>query len=66
MQYGLSNQYAAKHCWYYFPKMQMEEVLLFKQFVSVTALPEHTIFTIDFVDPTVIPDVPERQSIECS
>ena len=65
MQYGLSNQNAAKHRWYYFPKMQMEEVLLFKQFESDTALPGRTIFNIIVVDPTVRPDAPERQSIEC-
>ena len=39
MQYGLSDHNAAKHRWYYFPKMQMDEVLLFKQFESDTALP---------------------------
>ena len=65
MQYGLSNQNAAKHRWYYFPKMQMEEVLLFKQFESDTALPGRMTFNIAFVDPTVRPDAPERQSIEC-
>ena len=64
MQYGLSNQHAAKHRWYCFPKMQMEEVLLFKQFESDTALPGRTIFNIVFVDPTVRPGAPQRQSIE--
>ena len=62
---GLNNQNAAKHRWYYFPKMQLQEVLLFKQFESDTALLGRTIFNIDFVDPTVRPDAPERQSIEC-
>ena len=62
---GLSNQNAAKHRWHHFPKMQMEEVLLFKQFESDTALPGRTIFNIDFVDPTVRPDAPDRQSIGC-
>ena len=65
MQYGLSNQNAAKHRWYYFPKMQMDEVLLFKQFELDTALPGRTTSNIAFVDPTVIPDALERQSIEC-
>ena len=55
MQYGLSDHNAAKHRWYHFPKMQMNDVLLFKQFDSHTA----------FVDPTVRPDAPERQCIEC-
>ena len=65
MRYELSKQNAAKHRWHYFPKMQMEEVLLFKQFESDTALPGRTTFHIAFVDPTVRPDAPERQSIEC-
>ena len=32
MQYGLSDHNAAKHRWYYFLKIHMDEVLLFKQF----------------------------------
>ena len=66
MQYGLSDHNAAKHRWYYFPKMQMDDVLLFKQFESDTALPGRMTFHTAFVDPTVRPDVLERQSIECS
>ena len=66
MQYGLSDHNAAKRRWYYFPKMQMEEVLLFKQIDSDTALPGRMTFHTAFVDPTVIPDAPERQSTECS
>ena len=65
MQYGLSDHNAAKHRWYYFPKMQMEEVLLFKQFDSDTTLPGRMTFHTAFVDPTARPDAPERQSIEC-
>ena len=57
---------AAKHRWYYFPKMQMDEVLLFKQFESDTALPGRMTFHTAFVDPTARPDALERQSIECS
>ena len=64
-QHGLSNQNAAKHRWHYFPKMHMEEVLLFKQFESDTALPGYTIFNIDLVYPIVRPYVLKRQSIEC-
>ena len=62
----LSDHNAAKHCWYYFPKMQMDEVLLFKQFESDTALPGRMAFHTAFVGPIVIPDAIERQSIECS
>ena len=65
MQYGLRDHNAAKHRWYYFQKMQMDEVLLFKQFESDTALPGRMTFHTAFVDPTVRPDAPERQSIEC-
>ena len=45
--------------------MQMDEVLLLKQFESDTALPGRMSFHTAFVDPIVIPDAPERQSIEC-
>ena len=34
MQYGLSDHNAAKRRWYYFPKIQMDVVLQFKQFDS--------------------------------
>ena len=56
MQYGLRDHNAAKHRWYYFQKMQMDEVLLFKQFDSDTALAGRMTFHADFVDPTVRPD----------
>ena len=65
-QYGLSDHNAAKHRWYYFPKMQMDEVLLFKQFETDTSLPGRMTFHTHFVDPIVRPDVLKRQSIECS
>ena len=65
MQYGLSDYNAAKHRWYYLPKIQMNDVLLFKQFDSDTVLPGRMIFLTAFVDPTARPDSPERQSIEC-
>ena len=66
MQYGLSDHNAAKHRWYYFLKIHMDEVLLFKQFDPDTALPGLMTFHTAFVDPTVRPDALERQSIECS
>ena len=50
---------------YFFPKMQKDDVLLFKQFDSDTKLPGRMTFHTAFVDPTVRPDAPERQSIEC-
>merc|ERR1712107_802747 len=44
---------------------QMDEVLLFKQFDSNTAVPGRMTFHTAFVDPPARPDAPERQSIEC-
>ena len=54
-QYGLYDHSAAKHRGYYSPKMQMDEMLLFKQFDSDTALPGRMTCHTTFVDPTVIP-----------
>ena len=64
-QCGLSDHNAAKHRWYYFPKMQMDVVLQFKQIDSDTALLGRMTCHTGFVDPSVRPDVPERQSIKC-
>ena len=61
MQYGLSDHNATKHCWYYFPKMEMDEVSLFKQFESDTALLGRMTFHTAFVDPNEIPDAPEHR-----
>ena len=56
MQNGLSDHNAAKHRWYYFPKMQMEELLPFKQADSDTTLPGRMTFHTAFVDPITRPD----------
>ena len=66
MQYGLSDHNVAKRRWYYFPKIQMDVVLQFKQFDSDIELPGRMTCHTTFVDPTVIPYALERQSIECS
>ena len=65
VQYGLSDHTAAKHRWFYCSKIQVDEVLLFKQFGSDTALPGRLTFHTAFVVPTARPDALERQSIEC-
>jgi len=54
----------SQHRWYYFPKMQMDEALLFKTFDSATD--GRTRFTIhsSFEDPTAPEDAPPRESIE--
>ena len=61
-QYGLSDHNAAKHRWYHFPKMQMDAVLLTKQFDSHTAFLARMTFYTAFVDPIARP---ERESNEC-
>lgn len=56
--------YNANHRWYYFPRMQREELLLIKCFDSATdgraRLAVHTAFE----DPTTAADAPPRESIE--
>ncbi len=54
----------AEQRWYYFPRMQMDEALLFKTFDSETD--GRTRFTIhsSFPDPTAPPDASPRESIE--
>jgi hypothetical protein len=52
------------HRWYYFPKMQMNEALLFKTFDSATdGRARFTIHT-SFEDPDAPPDAAPRESIE--
>jgi hypothetical protein len=56
--------YDPRHRWYYFPKMQRDEVLFLKCFDSATdgraRFTAHTAFD----DPTSPPGAPPRQSIE--
>ena len=59
-QYGLSDHNAAKHRWFYFLTMQMDAVLLFKQFESDTTFPVRMTFHTAFVVPIARPDAPER------
>ncbi|MEQ8517157.1 MAG: CmcJ/NvfI family oxidoreductase [Chromatocurvus sp.] len=51
-------------CWYYFPRMQLDEVLLFKTFDSATD--GRTRFTLhsSFRDPGAPDDAPARESLE--
>ena len=55
--------YNPNHRWFYFPKMQHDEVLLLKCYDSD---PKRTRFTAHtaFEDPTSPPDAPARESIE--
>jgi hypothetical protein len=61
LQVSLPN---AAQRWYYFPRMQRDEALLFKTFDSETE--GRTRFTIhsSFKDPNAPPDAPPRESIE--
>lgn len=65
MQYRLSDCNAAKHRWYYYPKMRKNEVLLFKQWDSDPTLSGRLAFHTAFNDPQARTDAPERESIEC-
>ena len=65
VQHGLSVHTGANHRRFYCSKIQVGEVLLFKQFGSDTALSGCLTFHTAFVVPAARPDAPERQSIEC-
>jgi hypothetical protein len=56
--------YAPGHRWFYFPRMQRDEALVFKVYDSEndgrTRFTPHT----SFVDPTTPPDAPPRESVE--
>jgi len=52
------------HQWYYFPKMSMQEALIFKTFDSaVDGRARYTVYTASD-DPTSTTDSPSRESIE--
>ena len=65
LQHGLSDHDVPEHRWRYIPKMQMDDVLSFKQFDLDAALPGHVSFHTASADPTAIPDAPVGQSMEC-
>lgn len=53
-----------EQCWYYFPEMQMDEVLLFKTFDSETDGRSRFTIHTSFDDPNAPHDAPPRESIE--
>eukprot|EP00927_Polykrikos_kofoidii_P074610 TRINITY_DN7062_c0_g1_i3.p1 TRINITY_DN7062_c0_g1~~TRINITY_DN7062_c0_g1_i3.p1 ORF type:complete len:387 (-),score=36.58 TRINITY_DN7062_c0_g1_i3:200-1360(-) len=63
-QYCLDSRNSEQHRWYYFPKMQKDEVLLFKQWDSDTTLSGRVCFHTSFSDPNAPQGLPSRQSIE--
>jgi hypothetical protein len=52
------------HRWYYFPRMQRDEALVFKVFDSDASKPSRFTAHSAFDDPTSPPDAPARESIE--
>jgi hypothetical protein len=61
--FGFNLAYSPRHRWYYVPRMQPEEVLVFKLFDSDRSRVQWTGHTA-FDDPTSPPDAPPRESIE--
>jgi len=64
LQYSLSSRNAHNHRWYYFPKMTMDEVLLFKQWDSDPQLSGRVCFHTAISDPSAPDGASARQSIE--
>jgi hypothetical protein len=61
--FGFNLAYSPRHRWYYAPRMQPEEVLVFKLFDSDRDRVQWTGHTA-FDDPSAAPDAPARESIE--
>lgn len=61
--YGFNLSYNPKHRWYYVPRMQPDEVLVFKLFDSDRSRVQWTGHTA-FDDPATPADAPPRESIE--
>lgn len=61
--YGYTLSYGPQHRWYYVPRMEAGEVLVFKLFDSDATRPQWTAHTA-FDDPTAAADAPPRESIE--
>jgi hypothetical protein len=57
-------RYNPAHRWFYFPRMQRDEALVFKVFDSDSAAPARFTPHTSFVDPTSPPAAAPRQSIE--
>jgi hypothetical protein len=62
--YRLVSRNARQHQWYYFPRMNKDEVVLMKQFDSDTTLSGRMCFHTAFADPTAAANAPPRESIE--
>jgi len=64
LQYVLSARHTAQHRWYYYPRMEKDEVLVFKQWDSNPELQGRVCFHTAFSDPAAPAGAPKRQSIE--
>lgn len=58
-----SLRYSEDHAWYYYPKMEVEEALVFKVYDKYEDGPRF-VFHTAFDDPSTPPDAPPRSSIE--
>ena len=56
--------YNPEHVWYYFPKMERHEAMVFKVFDSDPNVPTRFTAHSAFEDPNSPPDAPPRESIE--
>jgi hypothetical protein len=61
--WGFNLSHNPRHRWYYVPRMQPDEVLVFKLFDSDSSRVQWTGHTA-FDDPSSSPDAPARESIE--
>ncbi|MFZ1991205.1 MAG: CmcJ/NvfI family oxidoreductase [Alphaproteobacteria bacterium] len=61
--YGFNLQYSPRHRWYYAPRMQPDEILVFKLFDSDPSRVQLTAHTA-FDDPTSPKDAAPRESVE--
>mmetsp|Transcript_31502 Transcript_31502/g.59222 ORF Transcript_31502/g.59222 Transcript_31502/m.59222 type:complete len:292 (-) Transcript_31502:287-1162(-) len=62
--YHLNHTNHKQHKWYYFPAMNMGEILLFKNWDSDRSSPARMCFHTAFSDPNAVPNAKARQSIE--
>jgi hypothetical protein len=63
IQGGLNVAYNPKHRWYYYPDMELDEVIVFRLFDTANQDWHMTAHTA-IVDPTAAPDAPKRMSYE--
>lgn len=64
IQYGLNARHAEQHKWYYFPKMEKKEGILFKQMDSDWTKSGRVCFHMSVADPDLAAMPRSRESIE--